>query len=609
MIHLLLFFTLESTIWRKKVKILIKLSMKIKAIAEKTEKINGRLPELIVLVIYCVGHLLMSIVHEPWFDEALAWLIARDSSIKTVLLEATHYEGHPALWHLVLMPFAKSGAPYELSLSIVTLIFTAPAVALILYKAPFKRIIRLLVPFTYFMFYQFSVVARPYCMMILAFTLVAFLYKTKDEKPGRYIGALAFLCATSAYGIVIAGGLCLVWLYEMWTEKAAEREGKSHISVFFNRLLSKGKIVYLSLLLCYVLTILWRIMPAEDAYASMRATKAEAINGPVSRFVYTIFTSVSDLFLTNVYSSMGTLRDTEINTLELWMGAFVGAGILTAIFIYGRRKKKLLTFFVPYLMFTAFASIVYLYYHHIGIELLLIGFWVWICKESGNVEAEAKAVVKPEANADENASEKVKKSAGNKADKKKKSGLGELKEVLPHLKVIIAAIFIIIPLYWSVASCICDIRYSYSYGRHQYEYLRDHDMLDSTIFCEWSKVFNAAVEGYDSYDVSFSMQAVCIAPYLKDNQIYNRMADSDLSYALIHKIRNSEENNRLIENMSQMETPEVILGMPEIGLVYGVDKLNFNDYEKAFEERSGIIWKGIPGASSSCMYIRKDINQ
>ena len=61
--------------------------------------------------------------HEPWFDEAQAYLLARDSSFHDLLMYWTHYEGHPPLWHLLLRGAVKVGLPYELALKSVNFIF------------------------------------------------------------------------------------------------------------------------------------------------------------------------------------------------------------------------------------------------------------------------------------------------------------------------------------------------------------------------------------------------------------------------------------------------------------------------------------------------------
>ncbi len=177
--------------------------------ARSVEALPGKVPEILALIIYAAAHLGMSLVHEPFFDEAEAWQIARSVSLKTLFLETTHYEGHPPLWHLILMPLAKAGAPYELSLTLVSLAFMGIAVFLILRYAPFPRLVRLLLPFTYFFFYQYGVISRVYCVLTLAFVLLAMAYRRRNERPGRYVAVLILLCVTMAYGLVIAGVLRL----------------------------------------------------------------------------------------------------------------------------------------------------------------------------------------------------------------------------------------------------------------------------------------------------------------------------------------------------------------------------------------------------------------
>ena len=58
-----------------------------------------------------IGHLSFILCHENWRDEAQAWLLARDLSIPE-LFEQMSYEGHPCLWHLLLMPLVRLGLPY-----------------------------------------------------------------------------------------------------------------------------------------------------------------------------------------------------------------------------------------------------------------------------------------------------------------------------------------------------------------------------------------------------------------------------------------------------------------------------------------------------------------
>ena len=77
--------------------------------------------------------------HEPWFDEIQAYLIARDASVHDILFHLPHYEGHPPLWHLLLMIPARLGLSCKASLNAVQfLTFAGMAVTLELFS-PFGR--------------------------------------------------------------------------------------------------------------------------------------------------------------------------------------------------------------------------------------------------------------------------------------------------------------------------------------------------------------------------------------------------------------------------------------------------------------------------------------
>ena len=61
----------------KRQNVLEKLAQGIQKLNTKVEGISGNLPEILLITAYAVGHLLMALVHEPWFDEAEAWQITR----------------------------------------------------------------------------------------------------------------------------------------------------------------------------------------------------------------------------------------------------------------------------------------------------------------------------------------------------------------------------------------------------------------------------------------------------------------------------------------------------------------------------------------------------
>ena len=180
------------------------------------KNLSSKLPEIIVLCLYTALLAFVAYFHEPWYDEAQSWLIARAASIKDMFFYIPHYEGHPPFWWLILAPFAKVGLPYEITLKTINIALCSFGIGLFLFKAPFKRLFKFLIPFSFFLFYQYGIISRCYCLTIIAFMLAAITYQNRNIKPFAYVGSLMFLCATSAYGIIFSGGLAIVWLLELY---------------------------------------------------------------------------------------------------------------------------------------------------------------------------------------------------------------------------------------------------------------------------------------------------------------------------------------------------------------------------------------------------------
>src|SRR3954471_21317868 len=118
------------------------------------------------LIVFSIFVTLLAVAvshHEPWMDEAQAWLLAKDTSFKELFLKYLRYEGSPGLWHLVLMIPAKLGLPY-FTINILSAAFSACGVWIFLRYSPFPPLIRMLFPFSYFILFQYAVVARSYCL-------------------------------------------------------------------------------------------------------------------------------------------------------------------------------------------------------------------------------------------------------------------------------------------------------------------------------------------------------------------------------------------------------------------------------------------------------------
>ena len=93
-----------------------------------------------VAIIYAVFIMLGIVNHEPWRDEAQAWLIVRDAGF-TDLFSILRTEGHPPLWYLLILPLAKAGLPYAAQNWLAGIICMA-AVYIFLFKTKLPLIVK-----------------------------------------------------------------------------------------------------------------------------------------------------------------------------------------------------------------------------------------------------------------------------------------------------------------------------------------------------------------------------------------------------------------------------------------------------------------------------------
>ncbi len=545
-------------------KILLVLTDWISVLGRKTEEIQGKKPEIAVMLVYIAAHFGMAIVHEPFFDEAEAWQIAKCVSLKTLLLETTHYEGHPPLWHLILMPLAKAGAPYELSLTLVSLVFAGGAVFLILRYAPFPRIVRLLLPFTYFYFYQYGVISRVYCVMVLEFVLLSIFYKDRNEKPGRYVSVLMLLCITSAYGIVIAGGLALVWLWEMWDRKG--------VRGLIGRYIRERRLWWLGALFIVAVCVILQIMPRKETYATA-LTEFEEIKNPfLVRLYYMLLVLPADVTITDLYCDYTYLYKALLPVSTLVSGGMIGILIWFLLLYYGRKKGTILLCILPYTLFAVFGAAVYVYIHHIGIGLIYLCFWAW-----ASMEKEEDAVCR------------------------------ERGVALPIrcVSILLGTLAMGISLFWSVASCTLDIGKTYAAGRNEARFIKEHHLERYRIMAGWMVIRDEAGNIVD-VDINSCDQAVNAAPYFEHNLFFNFNEGKDERNYVTHMRLTQEQTQTLYDVWRKEELPQVLWMHPNLEMVYG-DILAGQNYVPVYREPIERIWKAGTDYSTCDIYVSREL--
>jgi hypothetical protein len=182
--------------------------------------------KLAILLLYCALLAYMISVHEPWYDELQAWLLARDANPLTLFWKYMRYDGHPWLWHLTLMIPAKLGLP-PFTMNLISGIIATISVYLLLFRSRFPVVLKVLLPFSYFLFYQFAVVARNYCLITLLLFLIAMVFPQRDLKFYTYVFLLCLLANVSIHGTLIASSLLFVhWVFLRKEWSALDRRAK-----------------------------------------------------------------------------------------------------------------------------------------------------------------------------------------------------------------------------------------------------------------------------------------------------------------------------------------------------------------------------------------------
>lgn len=297
---------------------------------EKTQK----LIYIIILVIFIVLSLYIGTKHEPWADEANAWLLAKDATIKELLTRYLHSDGHPILWHLIIKLFQLIGLKYKY-FYIIPIIFSSMGIFILLFKSKFPIYIKCLLPFSYFIFYQYTVISRGYCIIFLLLSLLAVIWPKRYSSPIPFLLILFLLINLELYTYVFAFGITCEYIYEYVKNKQ------------YNK---KVIICIIMLILSFVITALYTMPLSSNMYH------------PSSSSVYLL----SDSFFTNCFGN------------EIFR-------IISSIFLFGLMiirlvqkpnniKNNLLIIGPPLLLFLFF----YINKWHLGIPFLLFIFIVWI---------------------------------------------------------------------------------------------------------------------------------------------------------------------------------------------------------------------------------------
>lgn len=535
----------------------------------KFENYQSKAPEWGAFLIYVISHIVLCIYHEPWFDECVAWMIAKCTGVKDLIFYVPHYEGHPPLWHLLLKIFASCNVDFHIALSVCVIVFSSISVYLIIFKSPFLRVIRLAIPFTYFIYYQYSVISRPYCMMMLAFCLLAIFYKKRNEKPGLYVVMLLFLCLTSAYGILLACGMSIAWIIEIISE-CVKTKGTRFGSAMLGTIKDR-RCWWLFFLLLWAIFIVCLIVPDKGSFAAESQIIHRRTN-VVNNLIYCFLSNIPDTFCYDVFGETGS---------SLLIVSFLGLLINVLIFIYGKTKGTVVLFFAPFIMHELFASMVYFYLHHSGIIQLFLGFWLWVSLESKTQRSLSEVI--QDANIKANVFKLMEKR----------------KELLRFSAILLIIYAMTMSIYFSIKSSLGDLYMPYSSGKSVAEFIKENNLERYKIMGGFTKT--------DEGTYIRKTELYTMFPYF-DKQILSYQAFGMDGNYNIHVTLSEEETEKEYEKWRQIGEPDIIVGeIPFYDIFIDSDTDIRKDYKYVYSDISNMMWKDTSGQSSIGVYMRTDL--
>ena len=541
----------------------------------KQRLLDGKKLEWVVLLVFLATYIIITIFHEPWFDEAQAWEIAKGASIEEILFTIPHYEGHPPLWHLILAIPAKIGVPYEIGLKTIGAIISFSSVVVILFISNLPRFVRLCLPFSYFFFYQYGVIVRPYGLMLLIMLILGIVFTERKKHPWRIVVLLCLLCLCSAYGVVIAGGIAVGLVIELIRDRGLN-------NIFFSFFKEQR---FLSLLILLVLAILLilEFLPRSDTFYAVVNDQ----NPFVLCFICALFTFPAECFLTSSswFSQDRTvLQISHIGTTELIVLCFLGV-IIWILIICSASKKNIVFLVIPYMLLALFSAKVYFSGHHLGVIFMFFLFWAeFISREDDKFE--------------------IGRNLLNRIIVKETDY-----KLLKASYVVIGTACFIVPIVWTVVASVNDVKYNYYYSEEVAAFLEEHDLTTLSIFGGWHEdgsLIPFSNEEEDYVNTVMIGTAVPVNAYFDNNVFYNLNHGNPDKGFIYHRRPTNEEADDDLDEWRSKGYPDLIVGHPNLGLVYG-DELNYKDYSLVDYVKSKFIWK--TGAISEGMpiFVRNDL--
>lgn len=168
----------------------------------------------VMFVVLMIGGLYQILTHAMWRDELQTWSMIRESATLPELFHNLRFEGMPPLWYLSLW-FVSFVSLSPLAMQLFHFVCAAVAAFLVMWRAPFKPVTRLLIVAGYYFSFEYLVISRCYVQeVLLAFIYCAF-QKKLVARPMLRGTVLGLLANTTVYGTLLSFSLLSAELFDL----------------------------------------------------------------------------------------------------------------------------------------------------------------------------------------------------------------------------------------------------------------------------------------------------------------------------------------------------------------------------------------------------------
>jgi len=295
-----------------------------------------RWPEWAALSLYAAIVAFAIPYHEPWADEAQAWQLARSLSLSELFRTYIRFEASPGLWHFFLWILVQLHVGYT-GMHWVCGAIAVAAAALLIFKAPFPRYLKLTLPFTFFLIFQYAVVARNYVLAPALMFLIAICWK---KSPALLALLLGLLANVALHASAISGGLACVYLIEQFRTGALKDPRRRRALLLFT-------IIALS----FYAFALWTAFPPKALSDHMAYLHAQSVS-PIAWVAVALFWGI----------------------WQPWQLSIVFWIAIVLCFI----ARRSLVYLLPAVFFAGFSAVAHCNWWHAGLLVPLLITLLWI---------------------------------------------------------------------------------------------------------------------------------------------------------------------------------------------------------------------------------------